>query len=103
MSIVGASCCVKTRTRRMLVGFESLSSGRILLRGQDCGHLPPEQRPTSTIFQDFALFPHMTVRENVAFGLQVRRLAPAAIKARIDHMLGLFELDAVGGRRGRQV
>src|SRR6218665_4009990 len=77
ISIVGPSGCGKTTTLRMLAGFESLSSGR---------HLPPEQRPTSTIFQDFALFPHMTVRENIAFGLQVRRLAPAAMKARIDHM-----------------
>lgn len=103
ISIVGPSGCGKTTTLRMLAGFESLSSGRILLRGQDIGHLPPEQRPTSTIFQDFALFPHMTVRENIAFGLQVRRLAPAAMKARIDHMLGLFELDAVAGRRGSQL
>ncbi|WP_265284160.1 ABC transporter ATP-binding protein [Verminephrobacter aporrectodeae] len=102
ISLVGPSGCGKTTTLRMLAGFEALSSGRILLRGRSIGHLPPEQRPTATIFQDFALFPHMTVRENIAFGLH-GRLDPAAQRARVEHMLALFELGPVAGRHGRQL
>ena len=103
ISLVGPSGCGKTTTLRMVAGFEDISSGQILVRGKEIGHLPAEQRPTSTIFQNFALFPHMTVRENIAFGLQVRGLDPAAMKARIDHMLGLFELGAVADRRGSRL
>ncbi len=100
ISLVGPSGCGKTTTLRMIAGFEDISSGQILVRGQEIGHLPPERRPTSTIFQNFALFPHMTVRENIAFGLRVRKLDAAAMKSRIDHMLALFELGPVAERRG---
>ncbi len=103
ISLVGPSGCGKTTTLRMIAGFEDISSGQILVRGQQIGHLPPERRPTSTIFQNFALFPHMTVQENIAFGLKVRKLDAPAMKARIDHMLALFELGPVADRRGSQL
>ena len=100
ISIVGPSGCGKTTTLRMIAGFEDITSGQVLVRGKEIGHLPAEQRPTSTIFQNFALFPHMSVRENIAFGLKVRRLQPAAMAARINHMLALFQLGDVADRLG---
>ena len=99
ISLVGPSGCGKTTTLRMIAGFEEITSGKIIVRGKDIGRLPPEQRPTSTIFQNFALFPHMTVRENIEFGLHVKKLDPAARASRVDRMLALFELGSVADRR----
>lgn len=99
ISLVGPSGCGKTTTLRMIAGFEEITSGQIIVRGRDIGRLPPEKRPTSTIFQNFALFPHMTVRENIEFGLQVKQLDPAARASRVDRMLALFELGSVADRR----
>jgi ABC-type Fe3+/spermidine/putrescine transport system ATPase subunit len=100
ISIIGPSGCGKTTTLRMIAGFEEISSGQVLVRGKDISRLPPEDRPTSTIFQNFALFPHLTVRENIAFGLQVRRLDPGEMKRRIERMVALFDLGDVADRRG---
>ena len=100
ISIVGPSGCGKTTTLRMIAGFEEITSGQILVRGKDIGRLPPEARPTSTIFQNFALFPHMTVRENIAFGLDVRGIDPAERKRRVERMVALFDLGDVAHRQG---
>lgn len=99
ISLVGPSGCGKTTTLRMIAGFEDISSGQIIVRGKDIGRLPPEQRPTSTIFQNFALFPHMTVRENIEFGLRVKKLDSAERSSRVNRMLELFELGSVADRR----
>jgi len=100
ISIVGPSGCGKTTTLRMIAGFEEITSGQILVRGKDIGRLPPEARPTSTIFQNFALFPHMTVRENIAFGLDVRGVDPTERKRRVERMVALFDLGDVAHRQG---
>jgi ABC-type Fe3+/spermidine/putrescine transport system ATPase subunit len=94
ISFVGPSGCGKTSTLRMIAGFESISAGDILIRGRNVSHLPPEKRPTSTIFQDFALFPHLSVRENIEYGLRVRKLPAAERKSRVDRML-----DPIADRR----
>ena len=100
ISIVGPSGCGKTTTLRMIAGFEEITSGQILVRGKDIGRMPPEARPTSTIFQNFALFPHMTVRENIAFGLAVRRVDMVERKRRVERMVALFDLGDVAHRQG---
>ena len=70
-ALLGPSGCGKTTTLRMIAGFESISSGDLMIRGRRINDLAPEQRPTSMIFQNYALFPHMTVRQNVRFGLRM--------------------------------
>ena len=95
IAFLGPSGCGKTTTLRMIAGFESMSSGDILIRGNRINDLPPERRPTAMIFQSYALFPHMTVRDNVRFGLDVKHM-PAALRdekvARILDKLGLTEV-----------
>ena len=92
ISFVGPSGCGKTTTLRMIAGLETETSGQILIRGENVTDMPAEQRPTSTIFQNYAIFPHMTVRENVAFGLQVRMLPVADVKKRTDDILEKLQL-----------
>ena len=99
VSFVGPSGCGKTTTLRMIAGFEASTSGDILIRGRNVSDLPPERRPTSTIFQNFALFPHMTVRQNIEYGLRVRGVASAERKRRVDAMIGRLELDDVADQR----
>ncbi|MEM7041611.1 MAG: ABC transporter ATP-binding protein [Pseudomonadota bacterium] len=95
ISFVGPSGCGKTTTLRMIAGLEEATSGCILIRGDDVTDLAAEQRPTSTIFQNYAIFPHMTVRENVAFGLEVRTLSLAEIRERTDDILDKLQLSDV--------
>jgi ABC-type Fe3+/spermidine/putrescine transport system ATPase subunit len=95
IAFLGPSGCGKTTTLRMIAGFETITSGDLLLRGQRINDVPPEQRPTSMIFQNYALFPHMTVRGNVAYGLQVKGMPRKQIDAKVDHILdklGLTDL-----------
>jgi ABC-type Fe3+/spermidine/putrescine transport system ATPase subunit len=99
ISFVGPSGCGKTTTLRMIAGFEDVTSGDILIQGRNVDKLPPEKRPTSTIFQNFALFPHMTVRENIAYGLRVKGMAAAERKRRVDQMVALLELGPVADQR----
>src|SRR4051812_29852870 len=73
-SLLGPSGCGKTTTLRMIAGFEEPDAGRILLRGQDVTHVAPARRNVNMVFQAYALFPHMTVFENIAFGLRVKRV-----------------------------
>lgn len=88
ISFVGPSGCGKTTTLRMIAGFEPITSGDVLIRGQRINDLPAEKRPTSTIFQNYALFPHMTVRQNIEYGLRVKGLSK---RERDDAAEGLME------------
>ncbi len=95
ISFVGPSGCGKTTTLRMIAGLESISSGDLLIRGRNFTNIPTEKRPTSTIFQNYAIFPHMTVRQNIAFGLQVRNVPTDEVKRRVNAMIDKLELGDV--------
>jgi ABC-type Fe3+/spermidine/putrescine transport system ATPase subunit len=99
ISFVGPSGCGKTTTLRMIAGFEDISAGDILVRGRRINDLPPERRPTSTIFQNFALFPHMTVRDNIEYGLRVKGLPAAERRAKADRMMQVLDLTGIADRR----
>ncbi|WJS85411.1 ABC transporter ATP-binding protein [Paracoccus sp. TOH] len=110
IAFVGPSGCGKSTTLRMIAGFESITSGDLLIAGRRVNDLPPEMRPTSMIFQNYALFPHMTVRQNVMFGLEVKKLAVAEARRKVERILdklGLTEVAEVrptrlsGGQRQR--
>lgn len=103
ISFVGPSGCGKTTTLRMIAGLEDATSGKILIRGEDVTDMPTERRPTSTIFQNYAIFPHMTVRENVAFGLEVRKLPAADIKRRTDDILDKLQLSDIADAKERSL
>jgi putative spermidine/putrescine transport system ATP-binding protein len=91
--LLGASGCGKTTTLRMIAGFLSPDAGRILLDDTPIMHLPPEKRPTAMVFQQYALWPHMDVFHNIAFGLQVRKLARHIIRERVQDVLKLVRLE----------
>jgi spermidine/putrescine transport system ATP-binding protein len=93
-SLLGPSGCGKTTLLRMAAGFETPDEGRVLLDGRDITGLPPEQRPVNTVFQNYALFPHLSVRENIGFGLKIAKLPAAQIKQEVDRMLDLVDLTA---------
>jgi spermidine/putrescine transport system ATP-binding protein len=90
--LLGPSGSGKTTLLSILGGFLQPSSGRVLINGMDCTDVPPAKRPTATVFQDYALFPHMTVANNVAFGLRMRRVAKGARMMRAAEMLGVVGL-----------
>jgi ABC-type Fe3+/spermidine/putrescine transport system ATPase subunit len=92
--MLGASGCGKTTTLRMIAGFLHADAGRILLDGEPIMQLSPEKRPTAMVFQQYALWPHMDVYHNVAFGLQVRKMARHEIRSRVREVLKLVRLDA---------
>jgi spermidine/putrescine transport system ATP-binding protein len=92
LTLLGPSGCGKTTTLRMIAGFETPTAGRIMLRDRDITEAPPYRRPVNTVFQDYALFPHMTVAENVGFGLSVAKVARAEIGKRVAEMLDLVGL-----------
>jgi spermidine/putrescine transport system ATP-binding protein len=91
-SLLGPSGCGKTTLLRMAAGFEAPDEGRILLDGHDITNLPPEKRPLNTVFQNYALFPHLSVRENIAFGLKIAKHSKAEIARQVDRMLELVDL-----------
>ena len=80
VTLLGASGCGKTTTLRIISGLETPDEGTVLLDGRDVTALPPERRPVNTVFQSYALFPHMNVEKNVAYGLRVRRMDKASIE-----------------------
>lgn len=102
-ALLGASGCGKSTLLRMLAGFETPTSGQILLDGQDLAHVPPYQRPINMMFQSYALFPHMTVEQNIAFGLKQDRLASAEIKQRVAEMLALVHMQEYAKRKPHQL
>ncbi|MGL4494361.1 MAG: ABC transporter ATP-binding protein [Beijerinckiaceae bacterium] len=102
-SLLGPSGCGKTTLLRMLAGFEQPDRGRILLDGVDITAMPPHRRPVNMMFQSYALFPHMTVEKNVAFGLKQDRLPATDIAARVRAMLALVQLSGLEKRRPDQL
>ncbi len=101
--LLGGSGCGKTTLLRMLAGFENPSSGQILIDGQDMSEVPPYKRPTNMMFQNYALFPHMTVKENLAFPLKVRKLPNSEIESKIKRALGMVQLEGFQNRRPMQL
>ncbi len=102
-SMLGPSGSGKTTVLRMIAGFEQPTAGAILLQGQDVTHIPPYDRDVNTVFQDYALFPHMTVAENVAYGLMVKRVPKTERRRRADEALTMVRLESYGGRKPSQL
>ncbi|OGO58429.1 MAG: spermidine/putrescine ABC transporter ATP-binding protein [Chloroflexi bacterium RBG_16_69_14] len=102
-SLLGPSGCGKTTTLRMIGGFEAPTSGLIELQGQDVTWLPPYKRNVNTVFQNYALFPHLTIYENVAFGLRRKGVKDPEVKSRVTEMLRLVELSGFEARKPTQV
>jgi spermidine/putrescine transport system ATP-binding protein len=102
-SLLGPSGCGKTTTLRMIAGFELPSEGELLIKGEPMGATPPYRRHVNTVFQSYALFPHLTVAQNVAFGLQMQGVAKAEIERRVAEALRLVRLDDFGKRRPKQL
>ena len=102
-SLLGPSGCGKTTTLRMIGGFEAPTSGLIELQGQDVTWLPPYKRNVNTVFQNYALFPHLTIYENVAFGLRRKGVKDSEVKGRVKDMLALVELAGFEARRPTQI
>lgn len=102
-SLLGPSGCGKTTLMRMLAGFEEPTEGRILLQGQDIRGVPPYRRPTNMMFQSYALFPHMSVEKNIAFGLEQDNMPKGEIAARVQEMLKLVKLEQFAKRKPNQL
>ena len=102
-SMLGPSGCGKTTTLRMMAGFERPSSGQIYIKGRLMHHTPPYARPVNMVFQNYALFPHMTIFQNVAFGLEMERVSRAEIKQRAEEALELVRLPGMGARKPSQL
>jgi len=102
-ALLGASGCGKSTLLRMLAGFEEPTSGRILLDGQDLRGIPPYKRPVNMMFQSYALFPHMTVEQNIAFGLKQDGMPRAQIDQRVAEMLKLVKLTQFAKRKPHQL
>ncbi|WP_159716210.1 ABC transporter ATP-binding protein [Geminicoccus flavidas] len=103
VTLLGPSGCGKSTTLRMLGGFETPDEGRILLAGEDVTRLPPNRRDVNMVFQDYALFPHMTVASNIAFGLELQGLGLGAIDARVGELLELVQLGSFRDRMPDQL
>lgn len=102
-SLLGPSGSGKTTSLRMVAGFDRPDAGRVLLHGDDVTAVPPYDRDVNTVFQDYALFPHMTVAENVGYGLMVKMTAPAERIRRVEEALGMVHLTAYGHRKPSQL
>src|SRR6478752_9666422 len=102
-SLLGPSGCGKTTTLRMIAGFEQPSAGRILLEGKDVSRVPPYRRNVNTVFQHYALFPHMTVSDNVAFGPRSQKLAPDETARRVRELLEVVRLTQYADRKPAQL
>ncbi len=98
-AILGSSGCGKTTLLRMLAGFEQPTAGQILIDGVDMTDVPPYERPVNLMFQSYALFPHMTVEQNVAYGLKKEGAAAVHIRERVGEMLALVKLELLAGRK----
>ena len=98
VTLLGPSGCGKTTTLRMVAGFELPTEGKIYIGNEDVTMLPPNKRNTATMFQSYGLFPHMTVFDNVAYGLRLRKVDEKEIKERVEEMLKLLGLEGYGDR-----
>jgi iron(III) transport system ATP-binding protein len=103
VTLLGPSGCGKTTTLRMIAGFEFPTTGSIILDGQAINSLPPHKRDMSMVFQSYAIFPHLNVFENVAYGLHVHRIPKSVIKERVDKVLDLVHLEGYGDRAPTQL
>ena len=103
VTLLGPSGCGKTTLLSVLGGFVEPAEGRVLIGGRDMTHVPPAKRPTTTVFQDYALFPHMTLRDNVGFGLRMARIARAERHRRAGEMLGLVGLADAAMKRPHEL
>ena len=101
-TLLGPSGCGKTTLLRLIAGFEMPSGGTILLGGQDITYLPPNKRPVNTVFQSYALFPHLTVAQNIGFGLQMQGRPKAEVTGTVDRMLALVKMEAFAYRKPAQ-
>lgn len=99
VTFLGPSGCGKTTTLRMIAGFEFPTEGEILLNGEDISHLPPNRRPINTVFQRYALFPHLNVYDNVAFGLNLKRLPKSVVNEKVRQVLEVVDLEGFEKRR----
>ncbi len=99
LTFVGPSGCGKTTLLRIVGGFTPLTSGQVILDGEDIGSLPPNMRNTKMVFQSYALFPHMNVRKNIGFGLKLKKWPQKKIDDRVDMLLSLVHMDGLGDRR----
>ncbi|MDU7805056.1 MAG: ATP-binding cassette domain-containing protein, partial [Serratia marcescens] len=102
-ALLGPSGCGKSTLLRMLAGFEQPSEGQIVLDGQDMSHVPPYQRPINMMFQSYALFPHMSVEQNIAFGLKQDKMPRAEIAERVAEMLALVHMQEFARRKPHQL
>ncbi len=102
-SLLGPSGCGKTTTLRLIAGFEAPDSGRILLQGLDVTPLPPHRRPVNTVFQNYALFPHLTVWDNVAFGPRASRRSREEVRRRVGEALEVVQLGELARRRPHEL
>lgn len=97
-SLLGSSGCGKTTSLRMIAGFELPTSGEVYVHGKPMGNTPPYTRPVNTVFQNYALFQHMTIAQNVAFGLEMERRPKEEIKQRVQEALDMVQLGGFGAR-----
>ena len=102
-SMLGPSGSGKTTCLRMIAGFDRPTAGQIVLYGKDVSNLPPYERPVNTVFQDYALFPHMTVEDNIAYGLMIKGVPRVERMKRVDNMLDLVRLPGFGHRKPSQL
>ena len=98
VTLLGPSGCGKTTTLRMIAGFEIPTSGKIFIDGKEVSTIPPNQRPTTMVFQNYALFPHMTVFENISYGLKIRKESAKNIKEKAEKIINLVGLEGLSNR-----
>lgn len=103
ITLLGSSGCGKTTTLRIIAGLELPEEGKVLLEGQDITYLEPNKRNVNTVFQNYALFPHMTVAENIGYGLRIKKVPKAEIAAKVEKMLSLVQLEKFGKRMPAQL
>ncbi|MEW5815641.1 MAG: ABC transporter ATP-binding protein, partial [Spirochaetota bacterium] len=103
VTLLGPSGCGKTTTLRMIAGLEFPTSGEILLDGERINDAPPNKRPTTMVFQNYALFPHMTVAKNISYGLKIHRIHSKEVRARTEKVMQLVGLEGMGNRSPAQL
>src|SRR5215211_8746039 len=101
--LVGPSGCGKSTTLRMIAGLESISAGRLSIDGRVVNDVPPKDRDIAMVFQSYALYPHMTVRDNLAFALKMRKTPKAEIERRVTQAAGILGIEGLLGRKPRQL